>query len=235
MGYHKMVSEFLVRKLDKHSLFPRSGVRLLQVLEMASKVTFAKLPRVAVQLLAGMWHSSILIIISTFLGLGAETASASAAGMRSSNTEQQHPVTVLQTVWGLPTLFLQQPLHTGTSRNTTNFMILCLLPSVSSFHALVSIFFSSFSESKFSLQRPFICLVSSFKEFFLLIIIQYSFLKIQVHIFYVCKCFACIYDSTSCSSQDCSYGQMGVTVQGLGMEPQTLEEQQVLIIIESSL
>lgn len=63
---------------------------------MVSKVTFARLPRVAVQLLAGVWHSSILTIICTFLGLGAETASASGAGMRSSNTERQHPVTFLQ-------------------------------------------------------------------------------------------------------------------------------------------
>jgi hypothetical protein len=52
VGFHKIIREFLVRRLGEDVSFQRSEVRELQVLEMASKVALAKLPRVAVQPLA---------------------------------------------------------------------------------------------------------------------------------------------------------------------------------------
>ena len=52
VGLYKMVSKFLVWRLGEHCLFPEIRGETAIVLEMASKVALAKLPRVAVQPLA---------------------------------------------------------------------------------------------------------------------------------------------------------------------------------------
>jgi hypothetical protein len=75
---------------------------------MASKVSLAKLPRVAVQPLAEVEQSSKLAIISWFLGTGAETMPVPlGAGMSRISTEPQLLVTLPGTMWGLPIFFPQ--------------------------------------------------------------------------------------------------------------------------------